>query len=206
VKGFVILLLGVIFVALITSSLPSSAVDDLGGNNVISEDADKLNIVPTKSPEYKIYLHVIVRDAQGQLVSVSETMNGSYFEHEITDYAFDHGLVLVSSYDVKSDTIILPTSDKKEIIIIDNMKYEKVQYREKYSLDLPLDVWNEDRDQLLVPKITKFMIFIPAILEVSYGSETKMVDVYIFQAFIPLVYLAEGDEVNTQWTIFRTLN
>ena len=69
-KGFVILLLGVIFVSLITSSLPSIAVDDSDGNNVVSEDADKLDVVPTKSPEYKIYLHVIVRNAQDQLVSV----------------------------------------------------------------------------------------------------------------------------------------
>ena len=29
-------------------------------------------------------------------------MNGIYFEHEITDYAFDHDLALVSSFGVKS--------------------------------------------------------------------------------------------------------
>ena len=46
-KGFVILLLGVIFVALITNSVPSIAEDDSGSNNADSEDADKLNIVPT---------------------------------------------------------------------------------------------------------------------------------------------------------------
>ena len=50
------------------------------------------------------------------------------------------------------------------------------------------------------------MFFIPAILEVSHGSETVIVDAYIFQALVPLVYLAEDDEINTQWTIFRKLN
>ena len=190
-KGFVILLLGVIFVALITSSLPSSAVDDLGGNNVISEDADKLNIVPTKSPEYKIYLHVIVRDAQGQLVSVSETMNGGYFEHEITDYAFDHGLVLVSSYGVKSDTIILPTSDKKEIIIIDDMKYEKVQYSDTFLLDTEQELqsrWGLD----------------------ICGEHVKKYDTECTRIFatgsITVAYIEVDDVITTNWTILKEIN
>ena len=190
-KGFVILLLGVIFVALITSSLPSSAVDDLGGNNVISEDADKLNIVPTKSPEYKIYLHVIVRDAQGQLVSVSETMNGSYFEHEITDYAFDHGLVLVSSYDVKSDTIILPTSDKKEIIIIDNMKYEKVQYSDTFLLDTEQELQSMWGLDVCGEHVKKYAVVCATIFAT---------------ASITIVYVEVDDVITTNWTILREFN
>ena len=50
------------------------------------------------------------------------------------------------------------------------------------------------------------MFFIPAILEVSHGPETITVNANIFQAFVPLVYLVEDDEINTQWTIFRKLN
>jgi len=188
VKGFVILLLGVIFVALITSSLPSSAVDDLGGNNVISEDADKLNIVPTKSPEYKIYLHVIVRDAQGQLVSVSETMNGGYFEHEITDYAFDHGLVLVSSYGVKSDTIILPTSDKKEIIIIDNMKYEKVQYSDTFMLNSEQELKSKWGLNVCGEHVKK------------YGGEWARI---FGTALITVMYIEVDDVITTNWTILK---
>ena len=190
-KGFVILLLGVIFVALITSSLPSSAVDDLGGNNVISEDADKLDVVPTKSPEYKIYLHVIVRNAQDQLVSVSETMNGSYFEHEITDYAFDHGLVLVSSYDVKSDTIILPTSDKKEIIIIDNMKYEKVQYSDSYMFNSENELTSKWALNVCGEHVRKYMDGCARI----FGTST-----------ITVVYLEVDDVITTNWTVLREFN
>ena len=190
-KGFVILLLGVIFVALITSSLPSSAVDDLGGNNVISEDADKLNIVPTKSPKYKIYLHVIVRDAQGQLVSVSETMNGGYFEHEITDYAFDHGLVLVSSYDVKSDTIILPTSDKKEIIIIDNMKYEKVQYSDTFMLNSEQELKSKWGLNVCTEHVKK------------YGGKCARI---FGTTSITVMYIEVDDVITTNWTILREFN
>jgi len=73
-KGFAMVLLGVIFVALITNTVSSIAVDDSGGNNVVSEHVDKLNIVPTEDPKYKIYLHVIVRNAQSELISVTETL------------------------------------------------------------------------------------------------------------------------------------
>ena len=190
-KVFVILLLGVIFVALITSSLPSSAVDDLGGNNVISEDADKLNIVPTKSPKYKIYLHVIVRDAQGQLVSVSETMNGIYFEHEITDYAFDYDLALVSSFGVKSDAIILPTSDKKEIIIIDNMKYEKVQYSDSYMFNSEKELTSKWALNVCGEHVRKYVDGCARI----FGTTT-----------ITVVYLEVDDVITTNWTILRELN
>ena len=168
-----------IFTALIAGS-----IQDVLAENI----TDTLKPVPIKNSEYQFHLQMVLRDSDGRLISVTESTNGYYIPHTVTDEAFDVYF------------------GKKEIVTIDNIKYEKVQYREKYSLDLPLDVWNEDRDQLLVPKITKFMIFIPAILEASYGSETKIVDAYIFQAFIPLVYLAEGDEINTQWTIFRMLN
>ena len=190
-KGFVILLLGVIFVALITSSLPSIAVDDSGGNNVVSEDADKLNVVPTKSPKYKIYLHVIVRDAQGQLVSVSETMNGGYFEHEITDYAFDHGLVLVSSYGVKSDTIILPTSDKKEIIIIDNMKYEKVQYSDTFMLNSEQELKSKWGLNVCAEHVKK------------YGGECARI---FGTTSITVMYIEVDDVITTNWTILREFN
>ena len=75
-------------------------------------------------------------------------------------------------------------------MVVNNIEYEKVQYTEKYSLDVPL----------------KMMFFIPANLKISYGSETVMVDANIFQAFVPLVYLEEHTVINTQWTIFREIN
>ena len=158
-----------IFTALIAGSIQDVLAEDI---------TDTLKPVSIKNSEYQFHLQMVLRDSDGRLISVTESTNGYYIPHAVTDEAFDYHF------------------GKKEIVVVDNIKYEKVQYREKYSLDLPLDV----------PKITKFMIFIPAILEASYGSETKIVDAYIFQAFIPLVYLAEGDEINTQWTIFRMLN
>ena len=114
-KGFVMLLLGIIFVALITSSVPSSAIDDTS----------------TINSKFEIYLHAVVRNAQGELISVAETsqcklgMNCSiYLPHEITDYAFD--------------TLL----GKKEIITIDNIKYEKVQFKTSSKYRELFDVYD----------------------------------------------------------------
>ena len=124
-QRFGILLLSLIFVALITNSIPSIATDDTDDNNTDSKDADKLNVVPTKDQKYEIYLHVTVRNVHGDLVSITNKESCSnvskllvsgwgcrveYLEHEITDYAFDKLL------------------GEKEIITVDNVKYEKVQF------------------------------------------------------------------------------
>ena len=141
--------------------------------NVFAENiTDILKPVPIKDSEYQFHLQVVLRDADGKLISVTESTNGYYIPHDVTDKAFDYHF------------------GKKEIIVVDNIKYEKVQYTEKYSLDLPL----------------KMMFFISTVLEVSYGPETVIVDANIFQALVPLVYLEEDSVINTQWTIFRELN
>ena len=141
--------------------------------DVLAEDiTDILKPVTIKNSEYQFHLQVTLRDANDMLISVTETTNGYYIPHNITDEAFDYNF------------------GKKEIVVVDNIKYEKVQFTEKYSVDLPL----------------KLMFFISAILEVSYGPETVLVDANIFQAFSPLVYLEENNMINTQWTIFRKLN
>ena len=162
-KNFSKVMLIPIFTALIVGSVQHVLADDI---------TDLFKPVPIKNSEYQFHLQVVLRDADGMLISVTETTNGYYIPHKITDEAFDYNF------------------GKKEIVVVDNIKYEKVQFTEKYSVDLPL----------------KFMFFIPAILEVSYGPETVLVDANIFQAFSPLVYLEENDVINTQWTIFRVLN
>ena len=156
-------MLSIIITALIVGSVQPVLADHI---------TDIFKPVPIKNSEYQFHLQVILRDADNRLISVTESTNGYYIQHDVTDEIFDHDF------------------GKKEIVTVDNIKYEKVQYTEKYSLDLPL----------------KLMFFIPAVLEVSHGLETVLADAYIFQAFVPLVYLEEDDVINTQWTIFRKLN
>ena len=156
-------MLSIIFTALIVGSVQPVLADDI---------TDLFKPVPIKNSEYQFHLQVVLRDAGGGLISVTESTNGYYVPHDVTDEAFDHNF------------------GEKEIVTVDNIMYEKVQFTEKYSLDLP----------------EKLMFFIPAVIEVSYGLETVIVDSYIFQAFVPLVYLEEDNVINTQWTIFRKLN
>ena len=162
-KNFSKVMLIPIFTALIVCSVQPVLADDI---------TDLFKPVPIKNSEYQFHLQVVLRDVDGRLISVTEATNGYYVPHDVTDEAFDHNF------------------GEKEIVTVDNIMYEKVQFTEKYSLDLP----------------EKLMFFIPAVIEVSYGLETVIVDAYIFQAFVPLVYLEEDNVINTQWTIFRKLN
>ena len=162
-KNFSKVMLSIVFLALIVGSTQPVFADHI---------TDIFKPVPIKNSEYQFHLQVVLRDAGGGLISVTESTNGYYVPHDVTDEAFDHNF------------------GEKEIVTVDNIMYEKVQFTEKYSLDLP----------------EKLMFFIPAVIEVSYGLETVIVDSYIFQAFVPLVYLEEDNVINTQWTIFRKLN
>ena len=152
-----------IFTALIAGSIQDVLAEDI---------TDILKPLPIKNSEYQFHLQVVLRDADGMLISVIETTNGYYIPHNITDEAFDYHF------------------GKKEIVVVDNIKYEKVQYHQKSVAGF---------DQI-------FMTVGIPYPEVSYGSETVIIDESIFGAFIPLAYLEEGDTVNAQWTILREFN
>ena len=109
-KKIVILLLGTIFVLLLVNSVESVAADHLEPGEGIWKDENHINLISTKDSKYHVYLQVEVRNAQGQLISISETTNVNHIPHEITDNTFD--------------TLM----GEKEIVTIDNIKYEKIQY------------------------------------------------------------------------------
>ena len=145
--------------------------------DVLAEDiTDMFEPIPIRNSEYQFHLQAVLRDTDGILISVTESTNGYYISHEITDESFDK--------------CFGANTCKKEIVIIDNKKYEKVQFTDKFSL--------ESRSTL--------MFFIIAKLSVIDGNEIIMIDAPIFQAFVPLVYLEENNVINTQWTIFREIS
>ena len=160
-------MLGCVFTVLIACSVQPVLAQDM---------TDILKPVPIRGSEYQFHLQVILRDSDGRLISVTESTNGYYIPHDITDEGFN--------------SCFGSNICKKEIVVIDNIKYEKIQYREKYSLHAH----------------TRLMFFITAVLEVSYGPETVIADAGIFQAFVPLVYLDDDTVIDTQWSIFRKLN
>jgi len=83
----------ILFVAILAASLTSAIKPvDAEGNS-----------------EYIMHIQLEVRNAQEQLVSVTESIIGNHIHHEISDHVFD--------------SIVA----EKEIITIDGIEYEKVQ-------------------------------------------------------------------------------
>ena len=162
-KNFSKVTLGCIITVLITCSVQPVFAQDI---------TDILKPVPIKDAEYQFHLQMVLRDSDGRLISVTESTNGYYIPHDVTDQVFDNDF------------------GEKEIVIVDNIKYEKAKFTEQYSLDLPY----------------KLMFFIPIAIEVNDGSKTVIVDANIFQAFVPLVYLEADYVIDTQWTILRESN
>ena len=184
VKVFTLLLLSVIFVALITSYTPSVAVDEPADKKIVSEDTHQLNVDTTEDTKYKIYLHVVVRNGYGELVSGTDSLPcksgigcSSYLSHEVTDYAFDALL------------------GKKEIITIDNVKYEKVQFRTSSDNQWLFDVHEREYTGVWEVEICGEPIK-------KYGFECTN----IFWARTGLVFLEVNDVTIANWTILREMN
>ena len=103
--------MSIIFVVLITGSIQSVTADHSDPDQGIFKDAQTLQeLEATKDSNYQIYLQTVLRNEDGQLITVVERMQGFVIAHQITDHIFD--------------TLM----GEKEIITIDNIKYEKVQY------------------------------------------------------------------------------
>ena len=58
-KKFTICLSSVIFIVLITGSVQSLIADESGNNNAVSEDGDKLNIIPIARDLYEMGFNII---------------------------------------------------------------------------------------------------------------------------------------------------
>ena len=160
-KAFVIQLLSVILVTLIAGSIQSVTADHLEPGQGIFKDEKKLNNTVTTDSKYQIYLQSVIRNEYGQLISVVErNAYGAYIPHKITDHVFD--------------TLM----GKKEIVTIDNIKYEKVQSLFSLKAKSP----------------------------VSYSMMFLKIEIHIFQVLVPSIILEPDDVISQQWTILRELS
>lgn len=176
-KGFAIPLLSVIFVTLIVGSTESVVADhiSLGGQGIF-QDENNVNIAPSKDSKYLIHLQVIVRD-QGQLVSVSEAKHGDFIPHEVTDYVFD--------------TLL----GKKEIIMIDKIRYEKVEHTiSNVATNVPI------HDQL------SFWSIEFCLKTKEHSDANQRACIPVFQTITPHISLGENDIFTLHWTILREIN
>ena len=177
-KEFVIPLLCTIFVLLLAHSIESVAADHLEPGEGIFKNENQQNLVSIKDSKYQVYLQVEVRNAQDQLISISETSHVKYIPHEITDNTFNTML------------------GKKEIITIDNIKYEKVQFIGILSME----------ELLQPPNRPSHFIGSWYILICQVFGNHGYTCVTPWQANTSFVSLEEGDVVKNYWTILRIIN
>ena len=220
-KKFTIVLLGAILTALITCSIQSASADHLETGKGIFKDVKDVNLRGTQAvagvlgdppdfyyepsgglnniSNYQAYLQTTLRNGDGHLISIIEsTVTAAYIPHKITDYVFD--------------TLM----GKKEIITIDNIKYEKVQYTFAPTLE---QRW-----------VGMYPIFeeIPIKYNLKEDTRTKMNEekkdrsnwkihycatfeghgyqcIPIIQVIIPTMVMEPDDVAINQWTILREL-
>ena len=199
-KKFMVLLIGVIFVALITASVQFAYADHTEPGIGIFKDATNVDLIETTDTEYQVYLQIQVRNGNGQLISITEsTMTGAYIPHELVDRVFD--------------TLM----GKKEIITIDNIKYEKVQYMYTPSLeyrsvllypifaeiDFTFEVSTEQINRIhsINQEYAHWKIDYCAIFEEPHNYSC----IPIFQLLVPNMTLEPGDVVTQHWTILREI-
>ena len=199
-KVFVIQLLSVIFVTLIVGSIQSVTADHSEPGIGIFKDEIEVELVTTQDSNYQVYLQTVLRNGDGQLISVTEgSIRGYVVPHKVTDHIFD--------------TLM----GKKEIVTIDNIKYEKVQYTFSPTV--------EQRTEKIYPIFEE--IHIEYVVEEDALAQMKeeIRDYYrwqihycatfeghvytcipVFQTFAVVELVTYTDVVTHQWTILRVLN
>ena len=199
-KKFTMVLSSVIFTILIGCSTQSVIADHSEPGDGIYKDYGDVNIVTTKDSKWQVNLQTILRTGDGQLINVTESMAmAAYIPHRITDHVFD--------------TLM----GEKEIITIDNTKYEKVQYTytptlehrfmglypifsEHYNLEFKSTP--EAREQMHKHKdFSMWKIHYCATFE-GHGFSC----IQVFQDLVPTMTLEQHDVITHQWTILRILN
>jgi len=194
---FTKILFGAVFVVLLTCSIQAISAENIPIKGLFVAPG-QVKLVTTEGTNYQIYLQTIIRNADGQLVNVTEsTANGAYVQHMLSDHVFD---TLMS---------------EKEIITIDGIDYEKGQWRFSPSL--------EQRFIGLYPifsEITINFVSGPEDDTAKMHGEEKDFSIWkihycgdwegfgfsclpVFQVLVPNMTLEPTDTIEQQWTILR---
>ena len=148
---------------------------ELGTGLFVTES--KTSLVASQNTNYQIHLQLVIRNGDGQLISVLENNVGGYIPHKITDVIFDTAM------------------GKKEIVTIDNIKYEKVQGTN--SGGYTPDERNKKTKEYSIWKIGSCADF----SDIGHGTQC----ISIFQVILPTITLELGDVATQEWTILREL-
>ena len=179
-KKFEFMVLGVIITTLIVSFTQIAVA--LPDDNVVIPDFDL---------KYELYLQTIVRDANGQLLSVSE----STIAWIVISY-FPNGVQIPGFIDYLMDNDVLA---EKKIISIDNVKYEKIQFQDEIIVEeqIARDLGAANEGMFSGIKWNFCGDF-----KKEYGEQC----VPLLEARTPQIHITEGDVVTNQWTVLRIMN
>ena len=201
-KKFTIWLLSAVFVALIAGSIQSIYADHETDKGIFKTE-NEVELVGTQDSGYKVYLQAVLRNGDGQLINVTEnTEIGAYIPHEISDYVFD--------------TLM----GEKEIITIDNVKYEKAQYTFSPTIEQrwmgaypifqqPIIKYKMEGDALeqMNKQIKNYSLWkIHYCADLSHIGHDGVQCIPIFQVLIPTISLEPNDVITHHWTILRDLD
>jgi hypothetical protein len=202
-KKFTIWLLSVIFVALIAGSIQSISADHESGKGIFKDKSD-VSLVTTQDSDYQVYVQLVHRNGDGHLISIIEsTANAGHISHKLTDDIFN--------------TLM----GKKEIIIIDNIKYEKVQYTFSPTLEQrwmgmypilgnPITI-NINVEGDAAAQVNK-KIKDHNVWKIHYCADFANIGhdglqcIPVFQVLVPTMTLEPTDVITQHWTILRELN
>ena len=198
VRKFIIVL-SAIFLTFIVYSGQSVIADHLEPGDGIYKDHGDVNIVTTMDSKWQVSLQTILRTGDGQLINVTESTAGAAFiPHQITDHVFD--------------TLM----GEKEIITIDNIKYEKVQYIFSPTLEQRFiglyPIYTEIALEFTYEEGTLATMQLDkdySLWKIHHCATFKGHDydcIPVFQVLVPTMTLQTGDVVTQQWTILRIIN
>jgi len=201
-KVFLIQLLSIIFVLLITGSIQSVTADHLEPGKGLFKDEKAVETAKTEDTSYRVYLQTVLRNADGQLIGVihgsTDGLQGWVMPHKITDHVFD--------------TLM----GEKEIVSIDNIKYEKVQYTFTPTLEqrtikfypifeeIPIKYELDKNTLALMKELREYYSW-----KIHYCATFEghgYVCIPVFQARGASMYVDNGDVIKNQWTVLRELN
>ena len=202
-KVFLIQLLSITFVLLITGSIQSVTADHLEPGKGLFKDETAVELTETGDSNYRVYLQTVLRNADGQLIGVTDIhsadgLQGWVIPHKITDHVFD--------------TLM----GEKEIVTIDNIKYEKVQYTFTPTLEqrtvkyypifeeIPIKYELDKNTLALMKELRQYYSW-----KIHYCATFEghgYVCMPVFQNFAAVELVTPTDVVTHQWTILRVLN
>ena len=201
-KVFLIQLLSITFVLLITGSIQSVTADHLEPGKGLFKDEETVETAKTEDSNYRIHLQTVLRNADGQLIGVMhgpmDGLHGWVVSHKITDHVFD--------------TLM----GEKEIVTIDNIKYEKVQYTFTPTLEqrtvknypifeeIPIKYELDQHYTWLIKELRDYHGWQIHYCGTFDGHGYACMPV--FQTFVDVRLVTPTDVVTHQWTILRVLD